>query len=82
MEGFPAKCAVPVAVPEAVLTEDYSVSRGRVFDGFRGIRSRGQYRWQIEEPFADGTIDTTFDLRALLTSVGIAPRTMIQAWGA
>lgn len=77
MEGFPGE-GVPfrVSVPEAVLTEDYSRLGVDEFSvAFGGFEAEGNLGGKLKEPLAlTGTIDTnTFDLRALLTSVGIAP---------
>ena len=80
MDGFPAE-GVPfeLEVPKAALTQDYSsLEVGEFTVRLGGLEAEGNVAGTLGEPLAlTGKIDSNrFDLRALLTSVGIeAPKT-------
>ena len=80
MDGFP-EAGVPfrLEVPKVVLSKDYSqLDIGEYSLQFGGFEGEGSIGGTLGEPLAlKGAIDTNaFDLRALLTSMGIeAPKT-------
>jgi AsmA protein len=76
MDGFPAGVPFRFEVPKVVLPEDFaSVDVGDFSVAFGGVEAKGAIRGALgEHPKLDGRLETnSFDPRALLTSVGIAP---------